>query len=723
MTEKHVMFADLPVKCVTRKESKKQRKPAKKNKDNYPDCTKEALLRAFENANLPDYDEILKHELHVTKIKASEVDAPPKKPSPPLHKLMEPFHDLIDWSRVDLNSDYPFVSPSKRRRKSVDNSASDSVIFQDVENNTDELNQSETNEHYTVGQIEQSMESFVENSFRVPLQSLGNKVSVPLNNPKVSVVSACDSVSKGIATSTPIQVNRKDKTLHNLSRIALTQIELSQNNSCSDNSEGDSFKSWNIVNRLGSSLFKPQHIPSFSKKQRSFSVCVEKPEVQCFTAAEPQLRKSNRRKSSFSGKTFRRRSVAYEPNFGSLMTTNRSVLPFEKIPFSVLAEALNTEEDLRSLVNSSFAAAFSSSKCVFVDGEEKTFTAKEKVLLLCTPSVVISFKDLLSEVNLTTYRKIGEGSYGEVFECSTADGSNVVIKVIAMPMSGLCEENVYDQILPELMISNSLSAFCNGNNNRAFNFINMKHAACVKGRFPAPLLREWQRFQQQVGTENINPAQFTSNQLYIVMFLANGGEDLESHEFYSAVEALSVFQQITCSLAAAECEYEFEHRDLHWGNILIASTNDRQLHYVIKKNCVNVDTNGVLVSIIDFSLSRMCKDDVIVFDDLSKYNDLFQGKGDYQFNIYRKMRKENNNDWQRFSPHTNILWLHYILKKLCECKKYRSKSQAHVKALNTLKDIAKSIVKHKSAHEFVLASQLFVKMCDTENRPLRNRRI
>ena len=38
--------------------------------------------------------------------------------------------------------------------------------------------------------------------------------------------------------------------------------------------------------------------------------------------------------------------------------------------------------------------------------------------------------------------------------------------------------------------------------------------------------------------------------------------------------------------------------------------------------------------------------------------------GDYQFDVYRMMKKENSDKWEEFNPKSNILWLHYVLDKM-----------------------------------------------------------
>ncbi|KAH8040348.1 hypothetical protein HPB51_010128 [Rhipicephalus microplus] len=76
----------------------------------------------------------------------------------------------------------------------------------------------------------------------------------------------------------------------------------------------------------------------------------------------------------------------------------------------------------------------------------------------------------------------------------------------------------------------------------------------------------------------------------------------------SATEAKSIFLQVACALAVAETALEFEHRDLHWGNILVAPAEKRYIHCRLPQGRFILDTNGVFVSVIDYTLSRLRKD-------------------------------------------------------------------------------------------------------------------
>lgn len=92
------------------------------------------------------------------------------------------------------------------------------------------------------------------------------------------------------------------------------------------------------------------------------------------------------------------------------------------------------------------------------------------------------------------------------------------------------------------------------------------------------------------------------------------------------------------TLAVAEEAFQFEHRDLHWGNILLLSTKIKQLKFTLDNHTYAVPTKGVKTTIIDYTLSRMTFDNCCHYNDISSDEDLFTATGDYQFDIYRMMR-------------------------------------------------------------------------------------
>jgi serine/threonine-protein kinase haspin len=141
--------------------------------------------------------------------------------------------------------------------------------------------------------------------------------------------------------------------------------------------------------------------------------------------------------------------------------------------------------------------------------------------------------------------------------------------------------------------------------------------------------------------------------------------------------------QTALGLAAAEEAVRFEHRDLHWGNVLIKPTKTKALDFQIEGETYSLPLDGIRASIIDFTLSRLelpgsfstfplCSSCLYLFLslcaisrlthlsttffsdgrgsfflDLSQTEWLFEGSGDLQFDTYRKMKTATRNKWDK----------------------------------------------------------------------------
>jgi hypothetical protein len=68
---------------------------------------------------------------------------------------------------------------------------------------------------------------------------------------------------------------------------------------------------------------------------------------------------------------------------------------------------------------------------------------------------------------------------------------------------------------------------------------------------------------------NLSPTGFPATQRYLSMEMSDGGSALVAFDFRRVDEAVSIFHQVACAVAVAEEALEFEHRDLHDGNVLV----------------------------------------------------------------------------------------------------------------------------------------------------------
>ncbi|KAL4640364.1 serine/threonine-protein kinase haspin [Arapaima gigas] len=340
-------------------------------------------------------------------------------------------------------------------------------------------------------------------------------------------------------------------------------------------------------------------------------------------------------------------------------------------------------------------------------------TDAEKVYHECQQEGPITFEQCIPPDKMKLCKKIGEGTFGEVFSIVNDSMETVALKII--PIEGDQkvngeEQKTFGEILQEIISSKELSSLGVRDNNRSQGFIGLNNLHCVQGPYPDLLLAAWDKFDEQRVSENDRPDFFPDNQLFLILEFEFGGSDLENFncKLSSLVQAKSILHQVTVALAVAEQALCFEHRDLHWGNILVKNTVEKKGTYILNGIPHTFETKGVLVNIIDYSLSRLEIDGLTVFCDISANDELFMGQGDYQFDIYRKMREENNNSWSEYNPHTNVLWLRYLADKLLHVT-YKNKSLSKpVKVLKkNLRKFYDEVLQFKSASSVLEGSSLF----------------
>lgn len=339
--------------------------------------------------------------------------------------------------------------------------------------------------------------------------------------------------------------------------------------------------------------------------------------------------------------------------------------------------------------------------------------ANRMLLEMCHQSEALTFKQALGAGAFKQCLKIGEGTYGEVFRIGHGSKASA-IKIVPIegtfPVNGENQKTAA-QILPEAIICQELSALSQkGRTTMCPNFIEVKRLYYIQDRYHPALLKQWDVFDSERTSENDRPDCFKADQKFIMFQFADGGTSLEDYEINSATEARSIFLQTACALAVAETALEFEHRDLHWGNILVAPTKQHHIHCHLPEGSFSLDTNGVLASVIDYTLSRLRKDGAVIYTDVSHEDELFGGVGDYQFDIYRHMKEHNQNDWKSFKPYTNVLWLHYLSCKLLEKSCYFARSRQQSSAAAELRKWSDTLILQCSS-----SKDVFLKCISTQS--------
>ena len=269
------------------------------------------------------------------------------------------------------------------------------------------------------------------------------------------------------------------------------------------------------------------------------------------------------------------------------------------------------------------------------------------------------------------------------------DDTSVALKVVPIEGNFPEAQMTFEEILPEIVISKELSDLRHNTEHSTKNFAEVKCVSLVEDRYHPALLHQWDVYAKNDVTDNLRPNTFPDTQLFIVFELEECGCALDSFDFKNLAEVQAVMAQVTLALAVAERALEFEHRDLHWGNVLMKRSPDTNstAQYHMDGIPMSLNTQGLHVTVIDFTLSRLSKDGCCLFCDQSTWRHSSsegesdcdsawstegesdcdsawsseEGSDDHsdkKSEIQILMEQENGNSWKEYHPYTNVLWLH-----------------------------------------------------------------
>ncbi|KAG6542875.1 hypothetical protein Mapa_015779 [Marchantia paleacea] len=326
----------------------------------------------------------------------------------------------------------------------------------------------------------------------------------------------------------------------------------------------------------------------------------------------------------------------------------------------------------------------------------------EVLMKECHQTRPLSLREAISNFcDISDVVKLGEGTFGEAFK-----GDGCVFKIVPMDGEILVNGEVQKtsaEIYSEVLLTNTLTRLRGVEtdasarlSNFCTNFIETKRIYICQGNYEQELVKAWEDWDAIRASDNDHPMIFPQKQLFVVFVLADGGIDLESFVLFSFSEARSILFQVVLALAVAEEACGFEHRDLHWGNIVLARDYKNEYgYYRLLDKDIRVKTFGVSVSIIDFTLSRIDTGKQVFFCNLSNDPELFEGPTrDVQSDTYRRMLNLTEGHWEGSFPKTNCFWIHYVTDILVNKKSFPASSQER----RALRSFCKRVLLYDSAN-------------------------
>ncbi|GAX83992.1 hypothetical protein CEUSTIGMA_g11417.t1 [Chlamydomonas eustigma] len=325
--------------------------------------------------------------------------------------------------------------------------------------------------------------------------------------------------------------------------------------------------------------------------------------------------------------------------------------------------------------------------------------------------VMTSLGDICSAV------KLGEGSYGEAFRLT-----RTVFKVVPIegsrPVNGYPQKRAHE-MSGEALVALTLSHLTAGSGSAGLEnmspcFVKTSQVTVCHGPYPKQLVMAWHAWDKLHESENEAVdanGEEAECQLYLLIAMEDSGRDLEKHELSKGFEeCIGILAQTAFTLAVGECAVQFEHRDMHWGNLLLQPATSSAVDFRLNGEHVSVPCGGVRVSLIDFTASRLVAEDgQLAFCDLSQDPEVFEGpKGEIQFDTYRAMRELTAGDWSASCPATNCLWISYLTDILVNKKLGKSPNLASHK--RKLREFRKRSMSYSSCAQMVKEDELFKNM-------------
>ncbi|XP_077535026.1 uncharacterized protein LOC144146937 isoform X4 [Haemaphysalis longicornis] len=319
----------------------------------------------------------------------------------------------------------------------------------------------------------------------------------------------------------------------------------------------------------------------------------------------------------------------------------------------------------------------------------------KKLMSLCDPPEAIGFGQALKpSFQGTKLKKTSETVDSETYIVTTPHKGHTHADPVLQLYS--IDTNSASRIYYNLVACKKLSDLHDGGKNKCYGFRIVRSLALVQDALPENFSKAYDEFSaSHPRSYHAHPDVRPKDQRYIVMESDYSGTPV-LHCRIKPSQAISIIGQVACTLAVAERELEFEHRNLNEENIMLIPSSSKNQHFIIDGRTCCVKGSGIKVTLLDDSFSRMSYNDQIILR-MRNYNCVYKEKTA----IYLTMERIIKDRWHVFHPETNALWLAYLCGHLSDYLTVPNPTGEWQRKLELLALMQRDLQRFRSADEFV----------------------
>lgn len=319
----------------------------------------------------------------------------------------------------------------------------------------------------------------------------------------------------------------------------------------------------------------------------------------------------------------------------------------------------------------------------------------KKLISLCDTQEVIGFNQALNpSFRGTKLKKTSETVDSETYIVTTTHKAHTHMDPVVQLYT--IDTNSASRIYYTLVSCKKLSDLHSGGQNKCFGFRIIRSIAIVQDALPENFSKAYDEFSvSHPRSYHAHPDMRPEDQRYIVLESDYNGTPV-LHCRIKPSQAISIIGQVACTLAVAERELEFEHRNLNEENIMLIPSTSKNQHFVIDGRTCCVKGSGIKVTLLDDNFSRITYNNQIILR-MRSYNCVYKEKTA----IYLTMERIIKDRWHVFHPETNALWLAYLCGHLSDYLTVPNPTGEWQRKLELLALMQRDLQHFRSADEFV----------------------